>query len=205
MSDSLWPHGLQHARLLCPPLSSRVCADSCPLSRWCYLTTLSSATPLSFCLQSFSGSGSFPISSLHQVAKVLGLQLQTSVLPMNIQGWFSLGLTGLISLQLKGLSRLFSTTTVWKYQFFGAYSLQLSNPHTALTIGTFVRKVMSFLFHTLSRFVIAFSPRSKCLLISWLQFPSAVILEPKKIKSVSTFFPSICYEVMGPDAMISFF
>ena len=90
------------------------------------------------------------ISSSYQVAKVLGLQLQTSVLPMNIQGWFSLGLTDLISSQPKGLSRLFCTTTVRKYQFFGAYSFQLSHPHIPLTIWTFVSKVMSLFSNMLS-------------------------------------------------------
>ena len=103
---------------------------------------------------------------------------------MNIQDWFSLQLTGLISLQSKGLSRVFSNTTVQKHQFFGA---QLSHPYMttgkaiALTRWTFVGKIMSLLFNMLSRLVIAFLPRSKCLLISWWQSPSAVILEPKKI------------------------
>ena len=91
--------------------------------------------------------------------------------------------------------------------------VQLSHPYMttgktiAFTMQTFVGKVMSLLFNTLSRFVIAFLPRSKCLLISWLQSPSMVILEPNKIKSVtvSTVFPSICHEVMGPDAMILVF
>ena len=120
--------------------------------------------------------------------------------PMNIHYWFSLGLTGLIS-QSKTLSRVFSSTTVWNHQFFSAQPslmVQLSHLYIitgktiALTIWTFVGKVM--FFNTLSRFVIAFLPRSKCLLISRLQSLSAVILEPKKIKSVtaSTFSPSTC-------------
>ena len=135
---------------------------------------------------------------------------------MNIQGWSPLGLTGLISLQSKGLSRVLSSTTVWKHQFFGAHSSLWSNSHIwymttgktiALTRRTLVGKIMSLLFNMLSRFVIAFLPRSKCLLISWLQSSSAVILEPKKIKSVtvSTFSPSVCHEEMGPDAMILIF
>ena len=118
----------------------------------------------------------------------------TLVLPMNIQGWFPSRLTCLISLQSKGLSRVFSSTTVQRHQFFGA---QLSHPYMttgktiALTIWTFASKAMSLLFNTLSRFVIVFLPRSKHLLISWLQLPSAVILKPRKIKSVtvSTFPP----------------
>ena len=97
--DCLWPHRLQHTTLLCPPLPPRVCSNSCPLSHWCYLTTSSSVATFSFCLQSFPESGSFPVGSLHHVAKVLELQLQhQSFLLMNIQGWFPLELTGLISL-----------------------------------------------------------------------------------------------------------
>ena len=118
-------------------------------------------------------------------------------------------------MQSKRLSRVFSNTTVQKHEFFGAQPLmvQLSQLYmtigktVALTIGTFVGKMMGLLFNMLSRFVIAFFPRSKHLIISWLQSPCAVILEPKKIKSVtvSIVSPSICYEVMGPDAMILVF
>ena len=126
---------------------------------------------------------------------------------MNIQHWFPLGWTGWISLLSKGLSRVFSNTSVQKHQFFGA---QLSHPYMttgktiALTRWTFAGRVTCLLFNMLSRLVITFLPRSKRLLISWLQSPSAVILEPKKIKSVtvSTVSPSICHEVMGLDAMM---
>ena len=132
---------------------------------------------------------------------------------MNIQGWFPLGLTGLISLQSNELSRGFSSTSVQKIQFFGTQPSLWSNiQHLYLTTGktitltlwTFVSKVISLLFNTLSRFVIAFISRSKCVLILWRHSPSAVILEPKKIKSVtvSIVSPSICCEVMGLDAMI---
>ena len=135
---------------------------------------------------------------------------------MNNQGWISLGLTGLISLLFKGLTRVFFNTTVWKYQFFRAQPSLWSNSHIhtwllekviALTIQTVVVKVKSVLLNMLSRFVTAFLPRSKHLLISWLQSPSAVILESKKMKSdtVSTFPPSICHEGLGPDTIISFF
>ena len=129
-------------------------------------------------------------------------------------GWFLFRLTSLISSLSKGLSRLFSSTSVWRHQFFGILpSLQLSQPHVttektiALIIQTFVGRVMSLLFNTLSRFVIAFLPRSNRLLISWQQSPSSVILEPKKRKSVTTFTcsPSIWHEVMGQDAMNLFF
>ena len=135
---------------------------------------------------------------------------------MNIQYWFPLGLTGLISLQSKGLSRVFSNTTVQRHQFFGSQLSLWSNSHIhtwllkktiALIRWTFVGKVVSLLFNMLSRLVIAFLPKSKCLLISWLQSPSAVILEPKKIKcvTVSIVSPSICHEGMGPNAMVLVF
>ena len=152
------------------------------------------------------------VSSSHQVAKVLELQLQHQSFQW-FQDWFPLGLIGLIFLQYKGRSRVFSNTTVQKHQFFGAQlSLRSSQTHTwlleksiALTIWTFVGKVM--LFNTLSRFVMTFLPRRKCLLFSWLQLPSTVILETKKRKSVtpSTFPSSIYCEVLGPEALILVF
>ena len=133
-----------------------------------------------------------------------------SVLPMNTQDRSLLGWTGWISLQSKGLSRVFSNTTAQKHQFCSAQPSSQSNSHIhtgktiALTRGTLVGKVTSLLFNMLSRLVITFLQRSKHLLISWLQSPSAVILEPRKIKS-ATVSPSICHEVMGPDAMILVF
>ena len=133
----------------------------------------------------------------------IGVSASASVLPKSIQDWFPLGLTGWTTLQSKGLSSIFSNTTLQKHQFFGTRLslVQLSHPYLttgktiALTRWTFVGKVMSLLFSMLSRLVIAFLPRSKGLLISWLQSPSAVILEPRKIKSatVSTVSPSICH------------
>ena len=109
--DTLQPYGLRHARLLCPPLSPTVCSNSCLLSRWCYLTISSPATPFSSCLQSFPASGSFPMSQLFTSGgQSIGASASASVLPMNIQSWFPLGLTGLI-LQSKGLSRVFGSTT----------------------------------------------------------------------------------------------
>ena len=120
MSDSLQPHGLQHTRLF--PLSFIVswnCSNSWPLTWWCYLTILSSATLFSFCFQSFPESGSFPMSCRFTLGgQGIGASVSASALPMNIQDWFPLGLTGLISLQSKGLSRVFSSTTVQKHQGF---------------------------------------------------------------------------------------
>ena len=121
MSDSLWPHGLQHARLPCPSPTLGACSNSCPLSWWCHLTISSSVIPFSSCLQSFSASGSFLRSQFFASGdQSIGASASASVLPMNIQDWFPLGL---ISLQSKGLSRVFSNTTVQKHQFF---STQLS-------------------------------------------------------------------------------
>ena len=139
-----------------------------------------------------------------------------SGLPVNIQDWSPLGWTGWISLQSKGLSRVFSNTTVQKHQFFGAQLSLLSNSHIhtslleksiALTRWTFVGKIMSLLFNMLSRLVIGFLPRVECLLIPCLQSSSVVILKPLKVKSatVSIVPPSIFHEVMGPDAMILVF
>ena len=113
ISDSLQPHGLQHARLLCPSPTPRVYSSSCPLSRWCHPTILSSVIPFSFCLQSFPVSGSFQMSQFFASdGQSIEVSVSESVLPMNIQDWFPLGLTGLISLQSKGLSRVFSSITV---------------------------------------------------------------------------------------------
>ena len=121
MSDSLWPHGLQHARL--PFLSStpEACSNSRPSSSWCHPTISSSAIPFSSCLQSFPASGSFPMCQLFTSGgQSIGVSASASVLPMNIQDWFPSEWTGWISLQSKGLSRVFSNTTVQKHQFFGA-------------------------------------------------------------------------------------
>ena len=203
----LWPHGLEYTRLLCPLLSPRVCSNSCPLDQ-CYLTISSSATPFSLCLQCFPGSGFFPMSWLFTSSgQSIKVSASAPVLPMSIQDGSPLGWTSLISLVSNGLSRALSSTTVQKLQFFGT---QLSHVYmtarkiTALTRRTFFGILMSLLFNMLSRFVIAFLWRSKHLLIAWLQSPFTVILEPKKIKfsTTSTFFPSICHEVMGLDAMI---
>ena len=122
MPDSLRSHGLQHARLPCPSPTPRACSNSCPSSWWCHPTISSSVIPFSSCLQSFPASGSFPMSQFFTSGDQ-SIGASASVLPMNIQDWFPLGLTGWISLQSKGLWRVFSNTTVQKHQFF---STQLS-------------------------------------------------------------------------------
>ena len=120
MSNSLWFHGLQHARLPCPSPTPGACSNSCPSSQWCHLTISSSVIPFSSCLQSFPASGSFPVSQFFTSgSRSIGASASISVLPMNSQDWFPLGLTGLISLQSKGLSRIFFNTTVQKHQFSG--------------------------------------------------------------------------------------
>ena len=134
VSDSLWPRGL-HTRLPCPSLTPGAYSNLSPSSWWCHPTISSYVIPFSSCLQSFSASGSFQMSLFFASGgQSIGASASASVLPVNIQDWFPLGLTGLISLQSKGLSRVFSNTTVQKHQFF---STQLSNSHihTWLTTG----------------------------------------------------------------------
>ena len=119
----LRPHGLQHARLPCPSPSSEVCSNSCLLNQWCHPTISTSVVPFSSCLQSCPTCWSFSMSWLFTSDdQSIGASASASVLPMNIQGWFFVGLTGLISLQYKGLSRVFSSTTVQKHQFLSVYS-----------------------------------------------------------------------------------
>ena len=121
VSDSLWPHGLQHARPPCLSPTPRVYSNSCPLSQWCHPTISSSVIPFFSWLQSFPASGSFPMSQFFTSGgQSIRVSASTSVLPMNIQDWFPLGWTGSISLQSKGPSRVFSNTTVQKHQFFSA-------------------------------------------------------------------------------------
>ena len=119
VSDSLWPHGLQHARPPCPPPTPTACSNSSPLSRCCHPIVSFSIVPISSCLQSFPASGSFPTGQFFDSGgQSTGASASASVLLINIQDWFPLGLTGLI-LQSKGLSRVFSNTTVQKHEFFG--------------------------------------------------------------------------------------
>ena len=174
MSNPLWPHGLQHTRPPCPSPSPRACSNSYPLSWWCHPIISSFVIPFFSSLQSFPESGSFPMSWLFRASA------SASGLPMDIQGWFLLGLIGLISLLTEGLSRVFSNTTTEKHQLLGAQPSLWSNSHIHTRLLD-----LSLLFNMLSRFVIAFLPKSNHLLISWLQSPSTVILEPKKRKSVT--------------------
>ena len=155
MSDSLWLHGLQYARLPYPSLVPGVCLDSCPLSWWCHPTISSSVVPFSSHLQSFPASGSFQMSQFFTSGgQRIGVSASASVLPVNIQDWFSLGWTGWISLQSKGLSRVSCNTTKASFLRCSAFFMvQISHPYmttgrtVALTRQTFVGKVMSLLFN----------------------------------------------------------
>ena len=208
MSNSLRPHEPQHARPPCPSLTPGVHPNPCPLCRC--PTISSSVVPFSSCLQSFPASGSFHMSQLFASGgQSIGVSASTSFPPMNTQDWLDL-----LEVQgpLKSLLQHYSSkTSIIRHSAF--FIFQLSHPYMtsgktiALTRRTFVGKVVFLLFNMLSRLVITSLPRSKRLLILWLQLPSAVSLEPRKIKSftVSTVSPSICHEVMGPDAMILVF
>ena len=130
VSDSFRPHGLKHARLLCPSPTLRPCSNSCPLSLWFHPTISSSVVPFSSCPQSFQASGSFQMSQLFTSGgQSIGVSPLASVLPKNTQDRSPLEWTGWISLQSKGLSRVFSNTTVQKHQFFGAQPSSHSNSH----------------------------------------------------------------------------
>ena len=130
VSDSLRPHELQHARPPCPSPTLRVYSNSCPSSRWCHPAISSSVIPFSSCPQSFPASGSFPKSQIFAWGgQSIGVSASVSVLPMNTQDWSPLGWTGWIFLQSKGLSRVFSNTTVQKHQFFGTLLLSHRKEH----------------------------------------------------------------------------
>ena len=129
-SESLQPHGLQHARLPCPSPSPGVCSNSCPLSWWCHPTISSSVALFFSCPQSYLASGPFPMNQLFTPSgQSIRASASASDFPMNIQGWFPLVLTDLISLQSRGLSRVFSSTTYWKHQTFSAQHSLWSNSH----------------------------------------------------------------------------
>ena len=215
VSNSLWPHESQHARPPCPSPSPGVCSNSYPSSRWCHPTISSFVLLL---LPSI-----FPSIRVFSNKLVLHIKwpkywsFSFSISPSNAySGFISFRMDWLDLLAVQGtlkslLQHHSSKASILQCSAFSM--VQLSHPcmttgkTTALTRWTFVSKVMSLVFKTLSRFIIAFLPRSKCLSISWLQSPSAVILEPKKIKfvTVSIVSPPICHNVMGPDAMIFIF
>ena len=137
VTNSLWPHGLQHARLPYSSLSHGVCSNSCPLSWWCHPTISSCVVPFSSCRQFFPASGSFPVSQLFvSGGQSTGASALASLLLKNIQGWFPLEVTGLISLLSKGLLRIFSGTTFRKHQFFGAHPKSSSKLTQLVTLAS---------------------------------------------------------------------
>ena len=193
MSNSLWPHGLQHARPPCPSPTPEVYSNSRLPSRWCHPTISSSVIPFSSCLQSFPASGSFPNESVLHMRWPEYWSFSFSInLSNEYSGLISFRMDQLYLLAVQGtlnslLQHYSSKASILRCSAF--FIVKLSHPHKttgktiALTRQTFVGKVMSVLFNMLSRLAITFLPRSKCLLISWLQPPPAVILEPTKIKS----------------------
>ena len=190
VSDSLWPRGLQHTRLLHPSPTPRACSNSCPLSWWCHPTISSSVVPFSSCLQPFPASGSFQMSQFYTSGGQSIGSFSFSISPSNEH-------SGLISFRMDWLDLLAVQGTLKSLlqhhsskasipQCSAFFTVQLSHPYMttrktiALTRQTFVGKVMSLPLNLLSRLVIIFLPRSKHLLISWLQSLSTVILEPRK-------------------------
>ena len=212
VSDSLWPHGLPHARPPCPLPTPGVYSNSCPLSWWRHPTISFSVVPFSSFLQSFLASGSFPMSQLFAWGgQSSGGSALASALPMNVQDWFSLGLIGLISLLSKGLSRVSSNTSL-KASIFWCSTIFMGQPlhpyitigkkNIALTIWLVVCKVMSLLFNMLSRIFIDFFPKEHAS----FNFMAAVTIHSdfgapeNKLFQCFYCFPT-CHEVIGPDAM----
>ena len=217
MSDSSRPHGLQHDRLIpCPSPTPGACSNSCP-SSWGCNSTISSSVIFSSCLLSFPSSRSFPMSQLLASGSQSIGDSAFSISPSSEYSGpicFRIDLFDLLEVQgtLKSLlQHLSSKASILQHSAF--FTVQVSHLYMttgktiALTRQPCVGKMMSLLFNTLSRFVITFLPRNRSLVISWLQSLCTVILEPKKIKSVtvSTFSLSVCHEVMGLDATILVF
>jgi len=220
MSSSLRPHGLQHARLPCPSLSPGVCSnmDMSPLSHWCHPTVSSSVAPLLLLsvfprIRIFSNESAlrirwpkyysfrFSISPSNEYSGLISLRIDWFTL-LAVQGTLkSLFQHHSLKINALALSLLYGITLKSIFNYWKKFD------YTTLTMWIFIGKIMSLLFNTLFSFGVAFLPKSKCLLISWLQSASTVILEPKKIKSVtvSIISTSIYHEVIGPDAMILVF
>ena len=215
MSNSSWPHGLQHTRLPHPSLSPGICSNSCPLSQWCHPTVSSSVAPFPPAL-SLSQHQSLFQCQLFTSGVAKALKVQWIFLPMNIQDWFpydwlvwssccsrdsqeSSPASQFKTISSSVLSLLYGPTLTSIHDYWKNHSFDYTDLCQQSDVSAF--------FNMLSRFVIAFLPRSKHFLISWLPSLPTVILEPKKIKSftVSIFSPSTSYEMMGLDVMISVF
>ena len=204
VSDSWWPHGLQHARLSCPSPPPGACLNSCPLSQQRHPTISSSVIPFSSCLQSFPASGVLSIQGVVYIRWLKYWSFSFSNNPSNEYSGllsFRIDWLDLLAVQgtLKSLLQLLHSSKASILRHSAFLIVQLLHPYMttgkiiALTRWTFVSKVISLFCNMLSRLVIAFLPSSKCLLISWLHSPSAVIMDPKKIKfvTVSIVCPSI--------------
>ena len=216
VSNSLWSHGLQHTRRPCPSPFPGACSNSCPLSQWCHPNHLILCPPLLLLPKIFPSIKVFSNESVLRIRWPKYWSFSFSISPSNEYSGlisFRIDWLDLLAVQgtLKSLLQHHSSkaSILWHSAFFMiqlSHSSMTTGKTIALTIQTFVGKVMSLLFNTLSRFAIAFFPRNKHLLISWLQSPSAVILEPKKIKSyVSIVSPSVYHEAIRQDAMIFVF
>ena len=218
MSDSLQPHGLQHARPPSPSPTPRIDSNSCPLSWWCHPTTSASLVPFS-CLQSFPASGSFQMSQFFiSGGQSIGVSASASVLPMNTQDWSPLGWTGWISLQSKGFSRVFSNTTVQEASILGCpafFIVQLSHRYMTtgkiLTSQTFVGKVMSLLFKSdkpinfLSFFFFVYLRENfywKCPLNGWWGLDNIVSIKESSLASILN-YP--CLAFFPPSEIMSLF
>ena len=161
VSNSLWPHGLQHARPPCPSPTPRVYPNSCPLRDDAIQPSHPLSSPSPSCPQSFPASGSFPMSQLFTSGgQSIGVSASTSVLPMNTQDWSPIGWTGWISLQFKGLSRVFSSTMVQKHQFFGAQLSSQSNSH----IHTWLRESLQDIHVPTQPFVASIIIQQLCVI-----------------------------------------
>ena len=204
---------MQHISLRSPPLSPGVCSNSSSLSQWCYLTISSFATSFFFCFQSFSAFFSTELALCIRRSEYWSFSFSNSSSSEH-SGLISFRIDWLDLLLPKGLSRVFSGTMIWKHRFFDTQPSLWSNTSvydywqkSQLWLLDLCQQRNVSAFEYTVHVVIAFLSRSKCLLIAWLQSSSTVIFKSKKIKSVtaSTYSPSICHEVMGPDTMILVF
>ena len=182
-SSLMRSHEIQYKRLPYSSLSSRVCSNSRPLCQWCHLTISFSVISFSSCSQFSQHQGHFQSWVFASHGQSIGTS--ASVLPVNIQDWLPIDWFDLLAFQGTHSSLLQHHNSKHQFLALSFFMVQLSHPYMTTGKGAFVGKVMSLLFNTLSRFVITFLPRSKCLLISSVLSPSTVILEPKKIKSVA--------------------
>ena len=200
-SVMLWPCGLQHARLPCPLPFPRVCSNSYPLGQWCHPTISSSVILLSSFLQSLPASGYFPVSQLFvSCSQSIGASVSASVLPMNIKDWFPLGLTELISLQSKGLSRAFSNTTVWKNHFFSTQPSLWSNlVHTSFSVlskpnSAYAYLKLFFFFHSQTQLLVL--PSTQALTFFHIHY------KPLRFKdSVCAYARSIMFYSLWPHGL----